>query len=82
MNHFILLIFLLVLSPPGLAADKTRGETIFRSQCASCHSKPSRLKLPPGGLGEVLDGRKIPAHRLVRLSETEQADLAAFLGQR
>jgi cytochrome c551/c552 len=73
---------LLLLSSSGFAADKARGEAIFRSQCASCHSKPSRLTLPPGEIAEVLEGRRIPAHRLVRLGESDKADLAAFLGQR
>lgn len=72
-------LFLSTLSAPARAADAARGAQLFRTNCASCHVKPSRLKTPVEQIREKLASRAIPAHQLVRLSEQDCVDLLAHI---
>ncbi|MEO1768035.1 c-type cytochrome [Thiobacter aerophilum] len=75
----VLFSVLAMMSAQALAGDAGRGEAIFRSTCASCHVKPTRLKTPLSQIREKLASRAIPAHQLVHLSEQDCEDLLAHI---
>jgi mono/diheme cytochrome c family protein len=72
-------LLLLALPAAAFAADASKGQAVFQSNCVRCHSGgPVALKTQPGDLAAVLKSGTIRKHRFM-LGDADIEDLTAYV---